>query len=598
MMHISLWHTLLYAVAIAAGCRIASRAYRKARRLDVSIELLVTVAIGGALLIGELTEAAAVGVLFILGEHLEARALRRTREALSSLMDLLPEKAVVLKDGVPIEVPPAEVRIGDVLLIRDGARVPVDGEVIKGRASINESPITGEFLPAEKVPGSMVYAGGLGLSGTLWIRAEQVGGETALARIVRRVEVAQEQKATIERFIDRFARWYTPAAGALAVLVLLFTHRMEAALTLLVIACPGALVISTPAAVMAGIGRAAQLGILIKGGAHLENASAISVLAFDKTGTLTEGRPRLTNIVPLKPSASDPEEAGAGWTSAQQDVLRWAAVAEAGSAHPVAQPIVREATMCGRLPCAEPSRTRAGRGVEASCASHSVAVGTLELMHEIEAAVPSTTASILQGFEHDGKTAVVAALDGRAIGVLAAADECRESARSMLEQVRAAGVNRIVMLTGDGRRTAEALARRLDIPEVHAGLLPATKLELVRRMQAQGGIVAMVGDGINDAPAMAAADVSIAMGSGAASLAIETADIVILKNDLRKIPDAIRIARATRRNMRQNIVIAMVTVAGLFVGVLTGSVHMATGMLIHELSVLMVTLNAVRLLRA
>jgi Cd2+/Zn2+-exporting ATPase len=419
-----------------------------------------------------------------------------------------------------------------------------------------------------------------------------------LARIVRRVEDAQVEKAAVERFIDSFARWYTPAAGILALLMFLFTHRLEAALTLLVIACPGALVISTPAAIMAGIGRAAQLGILIKGGVHLERAGATSVVAFDKTGTLTEGRPRLTDVAPLHPALGGPYESGAPWTPAQQDVLRWAAVAEAGSAHPIAQPIVVEATRFGRLPCAEPASPRLGRGVEAACAAHAVAVGSLALMREIGVTVPPAAVSTLREFGEDGKTAVVAARDGRAMGVLAVADELRESARPMLKQLRKMGIGRIAILTGDDSRTASALARKLGIREVHSGLLPEAKLDLVRRMQTEGGTVAMVGDGINDAPAMAAADVGIAMGNGAASLAIDTADIVILNNDLRKIPEAIRIARATRRNMRQNIAIALLTVAGLIGGVLTGSIHMATGMLIHEMSVLMVTFNAIRLLRA
>lgn len=285
---------------------------------------------------------------------------------------------------------------------------------------------------------------------------------------MRRVEEAQVEKAAVERFIDGFARWYTPAAGILAILMFFFTHRLEAALTLLVIACPGALVISTPAAVMAGIGRAAQLGILIKGGAHLEKAGATSVLAFDKTGTLTEGRPRLTDVASLHPALGGPYESGAPWTPEQQDILRWAAVAEAGSAHPMAQPIVMEATRFGRLLCVEPARPRTGRGVEATCTDHAVAVGSLELMREIGVRVPPAAVSTLRAFGENGKTAVVAARDGRAMGVLAVADELRESARPMLEQIHKTGIGRIAIVTGDDSRTAGALARKLGIREVHA----------------------------------------------------------------------------------------------------------------------------------
>lgn len=593
-----IWHAILSAVAVAAAGRVALRAWRKLRRREIAIELLVTVAVAGALLLGEFWEAAAVAVLFLLGERLEARALRHTRRATSRLIDLMPQGAVVLREGVPVEVTVDQVGAGDVLLIRAGARIPVDGEVVDGHAAVDESPITGESLPAEKSRGSKAYAGTINRDGTLWMRATGVGAETALARIARRVEEALEQKTPAQRLIDRFARWYTPGIIALAILAFLLTQRIELALTLLVIGCPGALVIATPAAVMAGIGRAAQLGILIKGGAHLEIAGTISALAFDKTGTLTEGRPRLTDVSPLEPSGDHPASPDAPWTDAQKRILKWAAVAEASSGHPIAQPIMAEAGRLGPLPCIQPSRSHAGRGVEASCASHAVAVGSLELMRQAGAVVPPAAIFDLNRFSEDGKTAVVAALDGRAIGVLAVADAQRESACAMVKRLKSAGVSRIVMLTGDDRRVADAVARKLGIDEVHAGLLPSGKLQLVREMQAEGEIVAMVGDGINDAPALAAADVGIAMGIGATDLAAETADIVIMTNDLVKIPEAIRIARATVRIMWQNIAIAMLTVAGLLAGVATGSVHMATGMLVHEMSVLIVTLNAIRLLRA
>lgn len=343
---------LLVAAALNAGFDIALRAWHSLLNRHSSIEFLVTVATIGALAIGEYWEAAAVAFLFMLGAYLEARTLRRTRRALQDLLDLAPSTATVVRDGRQVEVAPGDVAAGETVLVKPGLKIPVDGEVVLGRASVDESAITGESMPVEKTKGAAVFAGTVNQRGLLHVRTTGVGADTTLARIIRRVEEAQDEKAPTQRFIEHFARWYTPTIIGLSVAVFVVTRDVELALTLLVIGCPGALVISTPISVVAGIGRAAQHGILIKGGEYLENAGKVSALALDKTGTLTQGKPRLTDVIALLPEfvpAGGAFTVGR-WDHAQQVVLRWAAIAEAGSEHPLARPILADARTIFRKP--------------------------------------------------------------------------------------------------------------------------------------------------------------------------------------------------------------------------------------------------------
>ncbi len=596
---------LMIAAALAASSDIAVRALRALRNKQISIELLVTIATTGALVIGEYWEAAAVTFLFILGAYLEARTLSHTRQALARLLDLAPTTALVVRDGQTVEVMPHDVAAGETVVIKPGAKVPVDGEVIGGRAVVDESAITGESIPAEKFPGEKVFAGTVNQDGLLKVTATGVGGDTTLARIIRRVEEAQEEKAPTQRFIERFARWYTPFIIGLSAVVYLISRDIELALTLLVIGCPGALVISTPVSVVAGIGRAAQRGILIKGGEYLENAGRISAVALDKTGTLTEGKPRLTHVVALQaervsawgtivPASG---KAASRWNEAEQDVLYWAAIAEAGSEHPLARPIMAEAEALSRIPHADEFETFTGRGVRATHQGHVIGVGAEDLMKEMNVGVGDEAKAQLGQLKAEGKTAVLVALDGVELGVLGIADSLRETASDMIRELKRVGVKRIVMLTGDDPRTAQAIAKEAGVTEVHAKLLPEGKLEIIRKLQREGYVVAMVGDGINDAPALAAADIGLAMGAAGTDVAIETADIALMADDLMKIPEAVGLSKATLRNIRQNVVIALITVAGLLTGVLLSQVHMSGGMLIHELSVLVVIVNGMRLLR-
>lgn len=603
------YNILMTAAALVAGSDIAARAWNSLRSRHVSIELLVTIATAGALVIGEVWEAAAVTFLFLFGAYLEARTLNRTRQVLQSLLDLVPATAIVWREDKQVEVLPHEVSFGETVIIKPGGKVPVDGEVIDGRSAVDESMITGESIPEEKAVGSPVYAGTVNQGGLLRVRATGVGADTTLARIVQRVEEAQEEKAPTQRFIEKFAAYYTPFIIGLSLVVYVIVRDLDLALTLLVIGCPGALVISTPISVVAGIGRAAKNGILIKGGEYLENAGKISVLALDKTGTLTEGKPRVTDVIALIPEpvsmgtvalAASPFETTAAapgrWSAAQMDVLYWAAVAEAGSEHPLARSILAEAESLGEIPASEHFESFTGRGIYAVYDGNQVGVGTPALMEELDADVPLEAHEALDILKSAGKTAVLVSLNGAIIGVLGIADTLRANAPEMIRTLNQQGV-KVVMLTGDDERTAQAIAAQAGITEVRAGLLPEDKLDAIRELQAGGRVVAMVGDGINDAPALAAADIGIAMGAAGTDIAIETADIALMADDLMKIPKAIRLSKATLNNIRQNVVIALVTVTALLAGVLLREVHMAGGMLIHEISVLVVILNGMRLLR-
>ncbi len=588
-----LFAVFMIAAALVAGRDIAATAVRLLRQRRFTIELLVTIAAFGGIAIGEYWEAAAVTFLFRLGGWLETRTLRRTRAALGELLANAPARARVLRDGVRVEVDPTEVRPGETVVVLPGERIPVDGVVLSGGAAVMQSMITGESVPAEKVVGDDVYAGTVAEDGMLELRATGIGADTTLARIVRRVEEAQEAKAPSQRLMERFAAWYTPAVILMAALALVVTRDVALALTLLVIGCPGALVLAMPVSIVAGIGRAARNGVLIKGGQHLEDAARITAIAFDKTGTLTSGRPHV-----VRGADSD-------------DVLELAAFAEAGTTHPFARAILRAAErrvpaaagsvspagVPASVPDAAAAETRVGRGVLAWRDGRRVAVGSRTFMDELDIDVPRRFPEEAAADERIGATTIYVAEGDEVIGSIGLADTVRCEAAGALRKLRHSGVERMVMLTGDAPAPAAAIGAALDLDEVHSELLPDDKLERVKALQEEGHVVAMVGDGINDAPALAAADVSIAMGAAGSDVALETADVALMTDDLGRLGYAVHIARATRRNIRQNVAIALATVLLLLAGVLQGSVHMANGMLVHQASVLLVTLNAMRLLR-
>ena len=578
---------LMVAAALVAGAPIFRNALRALMARVIGIDLLVAIAAGGALIIGEYWEAAAVTFLFAIGHALEAATLNRTRSALAALVDVAPDVAVVVRGNEQVEVPAGAVAIGETVLVKNGAKVPVDGVVVAGSGALDEASITGESLPVDKAVGSKVFAGTVSKGGFLQVRAEGVGADTTLARIIHRVEEAQDAKAATQKFMDRFSAWYTPGIMVLALVAGLISGDVTLGLTLLVIGCPGALVISIPVAVVAGIGRAAQSGVLVKGGEFLETAARVNAVALDKTGTLTRGKPRLTDVLVL----------GEGHT--RTSVLRWAALAEAGSEHPLAAPVLAAATQEGAYGGELPTHAESvpGKGVKAIIGNSAVLVGNQSLM-EAEGLRDPAAAAAAARLAAAGRTPMLVAVDDAVIGVVAVADELRPEAKELVAQLRRAGVRHVAMLTGDAQPVANAVAASTGITDVRAGLLPEEKLEAIAELRGRGYVVAMVGDGVNDAPALATADIGVAMGAAGSAVAVETADIALMADDLRKLPYAIGLAKRTVRIMRQNIVVALLTVGLLLAGVLWGGVTMAIGMLVHEGSVLLVIANAMRLLIA
>jgi Zn2+/Cd2+-exporting ATPase len=578
----------MLAAAVVAGYGILVNAVRALTTKVIGIDLLVSVAAIGAVIIGNFWEAAAVTFLFAIGHALEAATLNKTRSALAELVAVAPDSAIVVRDGEQQEIAAAQVRMGEVVLVKNGAKVPVDGQVVSGTGALDEASITGESIPVEKAEGDQVFAGTVSRSGFLQVLATGVGADTTLARIIHRVEEAQDAKAKTQAFIDRFSRWYTPAVMVLALVTGLVTGDVVLALTLLVIGCPGALVVSIPVAIVAGIGRAARNGILIKGGEYLETSAKITAVALDKTGTLTEGRPELTDLVVLDPALD------------RADVLRWAAAAEAGSEHPLARPILDTARAEGVAAQGISGTVTPvpGKGIVSDVDGHLVLIGNLPLLEQY--AITSGAAEAAQAAQDlaaAGKTPMIVALDQAAIGVVAVADRIRQDAPGMVARLHQAGVEKVVMLTGDTRLVAEAIGRATGIDEIHASLLPEDKLDAVTELQRQGHTIAMVGDGVNDAPALATANIGVAMGAAGSAVAVETADIALMGDNLLKLPEAIDLAKRTVSVMRQNITIALVTVVLLLAGVFAGGVTMSIGMLVHEASVLVVIANAMRLLR-
>ena len=585
---------LLVVAAVVAGLPTALGAWRALRVRAFSIDLLVTVAVVGALAIGEYTEAAVVSFLFVLGAYLEARTLERTRRSLRDLLDLAPQEAEVLGPDGPVTVPVDDVRVGDRVVVRLGGRAPVDGTVVHGSGAVDEATVTGEPMAVTKQVGDPVWSGTVLEGGYLEVTAERVGEDTTFAQIVELVEEAQDSRARTQRFLDRFASWYTPAIILASLLALAATRDVRLALTFLVIACPGALVISTPVSLVAGLGNAARHGAFVKGGDALERLARVDTVVVDKTGTLTRGRPEVTEVV-------------SGATAYPEDeLLALVGSLEQASEHPLGRTLVQEARDRGLALAPSPAGVEvlpgAGiRGIVSRGGSDvAVAVGSERLLAEGGYAVEPELLARAASLEKSGSTVSLVVVDGAVAGLVAVSDRVRPEARGVVAALRRRGVRRFVMLTGDNARTAGAVAAQvgLDGPDdvVAAQLLPQDKVARVRELTGAGHRVAMVGDGVNDAPAIATADVGVAMGGGT-DVSLQTADVILVGSRLDQLLQARSVARATLWNMAQNTTIALATVAVLLAGVLGGVVHMAGGMLVHELSVLVVILNAMRLVR-
>jgi Zn2+/Cd2+-exporting ATPase len=603
-----------YLVAIALGLPTPLRKARNAVRLRVlDINVLMLVAAAGAIALGQWSEAAAVVFLFAVAQALEARTLERARHAVRALMDLAPAVVAVHLDGVERQLPIDDVQPGMVIVIKPGEKIPLDGQVAAGASAVNQAPVTGESLPVDKIVGDEVFAGSINGRGALEVRVTRWRRDSTLARIIHLVEQAQAQRAPAQAFVERFARIYTPAVLVLGAAVAIgpplaggdvrtWTYR---ALVLLVVSCPCALVISTPVSIVAALAAAARRGVLIKGGIHLERAGAVRCVAFDKTGTLTRGEPAVVEVAPL-----------AGVTPG--DLLANTAAIERRSEHPIARAIVEyaEQAVATRSPVlaargahqataangaasiasARDVLALPGRGAEGIVNGASVVVGNHRLFEERQLCTP-TLHTVVEAVASAGQTPVLTARDGRALGLLAIADRSRPTARDTLDLLRQQGIERVVMLTGDSEQTARALAQELGVDEYRAELMPEDKVAAIDDLRARYGSVAMVGDGVNDAPALAAADVGIAMGAVGSDAALETADIALMADELPRIAYALRLSRATLRNIKVNLAISLVLKAAFVVAAVAGVASLWMAVLADTGASVLVVSNALRLLR-
>jgi Cd2+/Zn2+-exporting ATPase len=583
-----------YLAAVLAGGRfVVVKAWYAARNLRPDMNLLMTVAVLGAMAIGEWFEAATVSFLFALSLAIESWSVGRARRAIAALLDLAPPSARLLRpDGSEATVPVAEVRPGDSFIVPAGARIPLDGRVVAGASTVNQAPITGESVPVEKEPGTEIFAGTINGDGTLTVEATKSAEDTTLARIIHMVEEAHARRAPAEQWVERFARIYTPTVMALALLVFLLPplflggdwHEwFYRALVLLVIACPCALVISTPVSIVASLAAAARAGVLVKGGAFIEMPAHLRAIAMDKTGTVTRAEPEVIKVVPL----GDHTEA---------ELVARAAALEARSTHPLARAILRYAEQhkIAAAPAADVQVLR-GKGLTGLFNGESFWLGSHRYVME-RGQDTVETAQQAEALEADGNTVIVVGNPQHVCGLLAVADTIRPEARQIVKQLHAAGIAHVVMLTGDNRVTAEAIAREVGIDEVHAELLPEDKVKKIEELVGRYGTVAMVGDGVNDAPALARATLGIAMGAIGSDAAIETADIALMTDDVSKLPWLVRHAQRTLRIIRQNITFSLAIKAVFFILTFLGLASLWGAIAADIGASLLVVLNGLRLL--
>ncbi|MCT3282300.1 copper-translocating P-type ATPase [Lactiplantibacillus pentosus] len=577
------YQVILAVASVIAVIPIAVRAWSALRNKVFSIELLVSIAVIGAFIIGEFNESAIVTFLFLFGSYLESKTLQKTRTAIKGLTDMSPTTATLVTADGTEEVDVDDVDEGDVVLVKTGSQVPVDGVVVEGNGYLNEASITGEARQINKQLNDSVYSGTMVENGYLKIKATQVGDDTTFAKIIELVEEAQDTKSKAEKFIDRFAQYYTPAVLVLAVLVFAFSRDFRLAITVLVLGCPGALVIGAPVSNVAGIGNGAKRGILIKGGEVVDTFAKVDTLVFDKTGTLTEGNTAVTTMHTYTPNADNQ--------------LALAAAIEGVSDHPLGQAIVTYAAQksAGVAPVLDDTETVKGQGICAKVGDQSVVIGNQKMLtaHQIE--LNPAQLKDLNDLQAGGQSTVIMAVDGQVQLIFGIADTIRPGVKDSLAALKAQGIKKLVMLTGDNQLTAQAVADELNLDEVHANLLPEEKVEYVKKLKADGNTVAFIGDGINDSPSIANADIGIAMGSGT-DVAIDTSDVVLMQSSFPALVHAHGLAKKTVLNTRENIFIAIATVAFLLIGLVFGYIYMASGMFVHEASILVVIFNAMRLI--
>ncbi|WP_214815935.1 heavy metal translocating P-type ATPase [Exiguobacterium sp. s131] len=581
--NMAIFNWSLIIASILGVAPIAIQAYQALKVKVVSIDVLVTIAVIGAVLIQNYEESAIVTFLFLFGSYLEQRTLNKTRSAIKELTELAPESALKqMENGEFEEVDVDDVDEGDILLVKTGAKVPVDGTVLIGEGHINEASITGESLPVSKKVDSEVFAGSILENGTIQIRADRVGEDTTFGRIIELVEEAQDSKSEAERFMDRFSKYYTPAVLVLGFIVWFFSKDIELAITILVLGCPGALVIGVPVSNVAGIGNGARNGVLLKGSEVINDFSRVDTIVFDKTGTLTVGNPEV----------AEKEFYGKN----TEEVLGYLASVERESDHPLAKAVLQDIGET-TFSTVEETEVVKGGGIVAKIGVHRIAVGNVALMEKENVKLSEKAKKDVERFEKNGNSLVLTAVDGELNVLMGIRDQIRPGVKKDLQKLKKLGVKNLVVLSGDNQGTVDLVARELGLTEAHGHMLPEGKSAYIEKMQAEGGIIAFVGDGVNDSPSLALADIGIAMGSGT-DVAIETSDVVLMNSDFSRLPHALGLTKSTSRNMKQNITIAVGVVLVLLASLLFSEwMNMSIGMLVHEASILVVILNGMRLLR-
>lgn len=560
---------------------ISLQAYQAMKVKVVSIDVLVTIAVIGALFIQNYEESAIVTFLFLFGSYLEQRTLNQTRSAIKELTEMAPETAFKqLTGGQFAEVDIDEVEEGDILLVKTGAKIPVDGRVTTGKGYVNEANITGESLPLKKEKDDEVFAGTIMDNGTIQIVADRVGEDSTFGKIIELVEEAQDSKSEAERFIDQFSRWYTPAVLTIGLLVWVLTKDTELAITVLVLGCPGALVIGVPVSNVAGIGNGAKNGVLFKGSEVISHFANADTVLFDKTGTLTEGKPEVSDII--------------YYGSNQEEDLSLLLSVESESDHPLAVAIVNKLAQYKVRPI-ENTQVVKGGGVIAHVDGHVVSVGNKTLMQQESIPLSDDVLKKLNKLERTGNSIVLTAVDHKLIMLMGIRDKVRPGVKQDLQKLKSLGIKNLIVLSGDNQGTVNLVKKELGLTEAHGDMLPEDKQAFLKRRQHSGEIVVFIGDGVNDSPSLATAEVGIAMGNGT-DVAIESSDIVLMNSNFNRLPHALGLAKVTYANMRQNILIAVGVVIILLVSLIFSEwMSMSIGMLVHEASILVVILNAMRL---
>lgn len=579
---------------IIGGYALFRKGIKNLFRFQFDMNTLMTVAIIGAAAIGEWGEGATVVILFAISEVLERYSMEKARQSIRSLMDIAPKEALVRRGSEEITISVDDIQLGDIMIVKPGQKLAMDGIVIKGTSTINQAAITGESVPVTKTIDNEVFAGTLNEEGLLEVEVTKRVEDTTISKIIHLVEEAQAERAPSQAFVDRFAKYYTPAimilASGIAVIPPLFAGAdwgdwIYRGLALLVVGCPCALVISTPVSIVTAIGNAAKNGVLIKGGIHLEEAGRLAAIAFDKTGTLTKGFPEVTNVV--------------AFDNSETELLSIAAVIEKGSGHPLASAIVRKAEndKADLSLTVEDFQSITGKGVKAKVKSELYYIGSPKLFQELHGNIAQETAKVIEELQKQGKTVMVLGTNQQILALIAVADEIRDSSKNVIKELHDIGIKKTIMLTGDNQATANAIGKQLNVAEVKADLLPQHKLDYIKQLRKDFGKVAMIGDGVNDAPALAASTVGIAMGGAGTDTALETADIALMADDLGKLPYTIRLSRKTLSIIKQNIAFSLGIKLVALALIVPGWLTLWLAIFADMGATLIVTLNSLRLLR-